>query len=451
MTETHTHTPRIVIVGAGFAGIHAAQALRHARAEVTVVDRRNFHLFQPLLYQVATGTLSPGEIAVPIRAVLRKQRNARVILADVRGFEPQAHRVLLDGGTVSYDRLIVAAGSQTGYFGHDGWAEHAPGLKTIEDALDIRRRVLLAFERAELADDPVKRRALLTFVVVGAGPTGVELAGQVAEMAHTTLRRDFRRIDPGAARVLLVDAGDRVLPQFPERLSRRAERSLEKLGVTVEHAALVTGVRAGAAVLCSADGSTRVVRSATILWAAGVAASPLGRTLAEATAATTDRAGRIVVRPDLTLPGRPEIRVVGDLAHAQARADGAPLPGVAQVAIQQGRYAGRAVAAELDGQAAPPFAYRDPGSIATIGRNRAVADVHGIHLAGYPAWILWAMLHLAFLVGHLNRAVVLMRWAWSYLLQARGGRLITAYPAPAPSEEQAASGRIGLGLSAGRR
>jgi NADH:ubiquinone reductase (H+-translocating) len=423
-----TRRPHVVVIGAGFAGIHAARALRRSPVDVTVIDRRNFHLFQPLLYQVATGTLSPGEIAVPVRTILRNQRNATVILGQVDRIDPVGRRVHLDDGHgIPYDHLIVSAGARTSYFGHDDWATDAHGLKTIEDALDMRRRILLAFERAEVAEDPDERRTLLTFVVVGGGPTGVELAGQVAEMAHTTLRRDFRRIDPAQARVLLVDGAERVLPQFPEPLSAKAQRSLEKLGVTLMHGRHVVAVGPDAVVI-EGRGSAEIVRTRTILWAAGVAAAPLGSALAAATSAQLDRTGRVHVEPDLTVPGHANIHVLGDLAHAVNPRTGDPLPGVAQVAIQQGRYAARAVDAAVAGRSIAPFRYRDPGAIATIGRNKAVASIHGVHLSGYPAWVLWAALHLAFLVGHLNRLVVMTRWAWNYLAQARGGRLITAYP-----------------------
>jgi len=427
--NTHTHHPQVVIVGAGFAGIHAARALAKAPVEVTVVDRRNFNLFQPLLYQVATGVLSPGEIATPIRSLLRRQDNTRVVLADVRDVDVSSGNVLTDGAPIPYDHLIVATGTRTSYFGHDSWIHDAPGLKTIEDALDIRQRLLLAFERAEMSEDDAERRALVTFVVVGAGPTGVELAGQVAEMARTTLRRDFRRIDTAAARVLLVDAGSRVLPQFAESLSARATASLARIGVTVALDRRVMAVGPDAVVL-EAGTETEVVKARTVIWAAGVAASALGEALARRTGARTDGGGRPVVAPDLTLPGHPEIRVVGDLAHAREPEADTPLPGVAQVAIQQGRYAGRAVAAAVAGRTPRPFRYKDPGAVATIGRNRAVAEVHGIRLSGYPAWLLWAVLHVASLVGHLNRAVVMIRWAWSYLLRTRGGRLITTSSPP---------------------
>jgi NADH:ubiquinone reductase (H+-translocating) len=415
----------VVIVGGGFAGLNAARALRRADAEVTVVDRRNFHLFQPLLYQVATGTLSPGEIATPIRSILRRQRNARVLLGEVRGFDVAEHRLGVDDDWIRYDHLIVATGSQTSYFGHDEWVERAPGLKTIEDAIRIRGRVLLAFERAEATSDPAQRAELMTFVIVGAGPTGVELAGQIAEMARWTLRREFRRVDPASAQVILIDAGPRVLPTFPERLSARAQRDLERLGVTVIVSAPVVSVDDRSITFARAGGQQQAITAGTVVWAAGVSASPLGRLLADAAAAATDRMGRVVTRPDLTLEGHPEIRLCGDLAHVVDPATGEPQPGVAQVAIQQGRYAGRSVAAELRGGSLQAFRYRDPGAIATIGRNKAVADIRGIRLAGYPAWLFWAGLHLVFLVGHLNRVVVLTRWVWSYVTNARGGRLIT--------------------------
>jgi NADH:ubiquinone reductase (H+-translocating) len=423
---------RVVIVGGGFGGLRAARALRHAPVEVTLIDRRNFHLFQPLLYQVATGSLSPGEIATPLRAVLRRQANARVLLGTVTDVDLNARNLHVDpmltgaSAGISYDTLVVATGARHAYFGQEEWAEYAPGLKSIEDALEIRRRILSAFEAAEIEDDPLLRRAWLTFVVVGAGPTGVELAGQIAEIARDTLRGNFRAMDPSQACVILVEAADRVLLGFPPKLSERAADALRELGVSVRRECRVVQVEPGAVTIRDVGQAEPVrVATQTIIWAAGVQASSLTARLAKAAGAPTDRAGRILVNPDLTLPGYPEVFAIGDMADLP-NADGRPLPGIAPVAMQQGEHVARTVRARLAGR--PPtgaFAYKDKGTLATIGRARAVAQIGRLQLWGLPAWIMWLLVHLLYLVGFQNRVLVLLRWSFSFLTRGRGARLIT--------------------------
>jgi NADH dehydrogenase len=420
--------PRVVIVGGGFGGLYTARALKKAPTDVTLVDRRNFHLFQPLLYQVATGALSPANIAAPLRSIVKRQRNTRVLLAEVTAFDPAGRRVLTGAGDLEYDFLVVATGVTHAYFGHEGWEAFAPGLKTIEDATGIRRRILLAFEEAETTRDPARKRELLTFVIVGAGPTGAELAGALAEIARKTLRDDFRTIDPAEARILLVEAGPRVLPAYPDDLSGKARAALESLGVDVLLGTSVTDVTAGG-VAVTREGRTETIAAATVVWAAGIAASPLGKALAEASGAETDRAGRVRVEPDLTIPGHPEIFVIGDLA-ALAGKDGKQLPGVAPVAMQQGRHVARTIRARLEGTDPPgPFRYRDKGSMATIGRGRAVAALGFVHVAGYPAWLAWLFIHLMYLVQFGNRVLILVQWAWNYLTWNRSARLITEHRA----------------------
>jgi NADH dehydrogenase len=418
--------PHVVIVGAGFGGLYAAQALRHAKVRVTVVDRRNHHLFQPLLYQVATAALSPGDIAYPIRSILSHQANATVQLAEVTGVDPQGRRVRLADGDLSYDYLILAVGARHAYFGRDDWEIHAPGLKTLEDALEIRRRILLAFEQAEREEDPEKRRALLTFVLVGGGPTGAELAGAIGEISRHVLVSDFRKIDPREARILLVEAGPRILPSFPAELAARAEQSLRRLGVEVRTGCAVTGVGPGFVELA---GSRLPV--GTVLWAAGVSASPVAASLA----APLDRAGRILVEPDLSVPGHPEIFVIGDLASF-VHQSGKPLPGVAQVAIQQGRHAAANIARAVGGQPSRPFHYRDPGNLAVLGRASAIADLGRVRLWGYPAWLFWCFVHILYLIGFRNRFVVLFEWGWAYLTWQRGARLITGDVGRPPRPEE---------------
>jgi NADH:ubiquinone reductase (H+-translocating) len=429
---------RVVIVGGGFGGLQAAVHLKRADIGLTLIDRRNFHLFQPLLYQVATGALSPGEIASPLRGVLKRQRNTTVMLADVTDIDVERHRIRCESvagrhpSDVTYDTLIVAAGAGHAYFGHDEWEPLAPGLKTLEDALELRRRILSAFEAAEIEPDPELQREYLTFVVVGGGPTGVELAGQIAEIARDTVKRDFRKIDPRTARIVLVEGADRVLLAFPERLSEKGKEQLEKLGVTVRLDRLVTGVDEAGVTLAIPGGGTERLESQTIVWAAGVAASPLAATLARATGADLDRAGRVTVLPDLTLPGHPEIMVLGDMTRVSDGEGGLiPLPGVAPAAMQMGRYAAKVVKARLKGQEPPgPFRYRDKGNLATIGRMKAVGIIKGVQLTGLFAWLGWLTIHLFYLTGLQNRVLVFIRWTISFITRGRGARLITGEAPP---------------------
>ncbi len=423
---------RVVIVGGGFGGLQAAQHLRRAPVDLTLIDRRNFHLFQPLLYQVATGALSPGEIASPLRGVLKRHRNATVVLGEVTAVDLAARTLSVAQpndrhAELPYDTLIVAAGARHSYFGHDEWAPMAPGLKSLEDALELRRRILSAFEAAEIEPDPVAQRALLTFVVVGAGPTGVELAGQIAEIARDTVRRDFRHVDPTTAAIVLVEGADRVLTAFPPSLSAKAERQLQKLGVTVRNDRLVVGVDPEGVTLKPGDGPEERLESRTVIWAAGVSASPLAAALAEASGAPLDRAGRITVEPDLSLPGHPEVLALGDMVRVSDGQGGQiPLPGVAPAAMQQGRYAAKVVRARLAGDAPPtPFRYHDKGNLATIGRMKAVGVIRGLRLSGTIAWLGWLFIHLFYLTGLQNRFLVFVRWTVSFLTRGRGARLIT--------------------------
>lgn len=407
-------TPHVVIVGGGFGGLWAARHLARRPVRITLIDRVNHHLFQPLLYQVATAGLSMPDIAAPLRHILRRQRNATVLLGDVVDILPQARCVrCADGSTIDYDYLVVASGARHAYFGHDEWAANAPGLKTLDDALLIRRRVLTAFERAEAEADPVRRAAWLNFVVIGGGPTGVELAGTLAEIAHHTLRSEFRRVDPGAARVLLVEAGPRVLAALPESLSAKAAEQLRKLGAEVLTGRAVTAVDADGI----AFGDERIA-ARTVLWAAGVAASPLGQRLG----VPLDRAGRVLVADDLSVPGHPEIFVVGDLASRTQ--DGKPVPGVAPAAKQMGTHAAKMILARLNGAAPRPFRYADAGSLATIGRMAAVADLGRVRLSGVVAWWFWLLIHILFLIGFRSRLIVLINWSWSYWTYQRHARII---------------------------
>ena len=414
---------RVVIVGGGFAGLTAAQKLRHAPVQVTLIDRCNYHLFQPLLYQVATGSLSPANIAAPLRNILKRQKNTQVLLAEVIGVDTVNRRVVLSDGSVDYDTLIVATGASHQYFGHDNWEKFAPGLKTIEDATHMRRRILLAFEAAEREPDPQKVRSWMTFVIVGGGPTGVELAGALGEIANDTLRNDFRNINPSEARIILVEGTDRILPPYPPSLSESAKKMVEHLGVTVRTGALVTDVKEESVTIREGD-KVEEIPTRTILWAAGVLGSPLGRIVAEATGAQLDKAGRVVVQPDLTVSGHPEIFVLGDLANFSHQT-GKPLPGVAQPAIQEGRYVGDAIARRLRGAPIQPFHYKDRGNLATIGRAAAVADLNWLRLSGIPAWLIWIFIHLANIVQFQSRLLVLLQWAWLYISYDRSARLIT--------------------------
>ncbi len=411
--DTTMAEPHIVIVGGGFGGLAAARALAKAPVQVTLLDRHNHHLFQPLLYQVATAGLSPAEIASPIRRILSAQGNVTVLLAEATAVEPEAKRLRLADGVFSYDQLILATGATHSYFGRDNWAIHAPGLKTLDDALEIRRRVLFAFEKAEREVDAERRRQWLTLVVVGGGPTGVEMAGALAEIARHTLPGDFRHIDPKSARVVLVEAGPRVLPAYPPDLSESARRQLEALGVHVWTGAAVTGVDAEGVQM----GADRLA-ARTVVWAAGVEASPLARSLG----VQLDRAGRVRVEPDLSVPGRPDIFVIGDLAAIES--DGRAVPGVAPAAIQMGRHAAANVLRRLRGEPPAPFRYRDKGSLATVGRSRGVAVIGRLKLSGFFAWAAWLFVHIVFLIGFRNRFVVLFTWMWAYLTYERSARLI---------------------------
>jgi NADH:ubiquinone reductase (H+-translocating) len=424
-----TASPRILVAGGGFGGLYAARALARRGLPVTLVDRQNYHLFQPLLYQVATAALSPGDIAEPLRAILRRYRNVRVLLGEVTRVDPPARQVeLADGSRLDYDYLVLATGSRHSYFAHPEWEPLAPGLKSLADALEMRRRILLAFELAEREPDPARRQALLTFVVVGGGPTGVELAGAIAEIARHTVRRDFRTFDPRQARVILIESGERVLAQYPPDLSASAQRALERLGVEVRTDSLAKDITPE-----SVRVGDQTIATHTTLWAAGVAASPLGRQLG----VEVDRSGRVPVQPDLTVPGHPEIFVIGDLAVLRD-AHGQPLPGIAPVAIQEGEATAANIVRAVRGQPRRPFHYFDRGTMATIGRAAAVADIRGLHLSGLLAWLAWLVVHIFFLIGFENRLLVLTQWAYSYLSYERGARLITGgWQAGAPAEHEA--------------
>ncbi len=423
---------RIVIIGGGFGGLYAAKALRRAPVRITLVDRRNYHLFQPLLYQVATAALNPSDIAAPIRSVLRKQENISVILGDAMSIDLDRKLIQLADGQLAYDILIIATGATHSYFGHAEWEENAPGLKTIEDALEIRRRVLLAFEAAERESDPDRQRAWLNFVVIGGGPTGVELAGALSEIARQTMLRDFRRINPSSARVILIEGMDRLLPPYPPDLSAKAATQLQALGVEVMTKTTVTRVTDHDVVA----GET-IIPTRTVLWAAGVQASPLARSLG----APLDRAGRVLVAPDLSVPGHPEVFVIGDLA-AVMQSDGKLVPGVAPAAIQEGTHTAKNIVRMLGGQPALPFRYRDKGSLATIGRAAGVADFGRIRLSGFIAWAAWLGVHIFFLIGFRNRLLVILQWAWAYVTFQRGARLITGKDPRSVGVSPAADGRL---------
>jgi NADH dehydrogenase len=423
-------------VGGGFGGLQAVRRLRHAQVDVTLIDRRNFHLFQPLVYQVATGALSAGEISSPLRGIFKDDENVRVLLGEVTGLDLAARQVIVDGlpnggdaRKIAYDSLVVAGGSSYSYFGHEEWRRFAPEVKSLESALDVRRRILTAFEAAEVEPDPARRDAWLTFAVVGAGPTGVELAGQIAEIARDTLQGDFRAIDTRAARILLIERDDRVLPLFPPKLSNRAARALEGLGVTpLTGRAVVAIDEESVTVAGDAGEESERFPARTVVWAAGVIASEIASALAAESGAALDRAGRVAVGPDLTLPGHPEVIALGDMVQVHD-SEGRPLhlPGVAPVAMQQGRYAARAVTTRLRGEEPPPFHYVDKGNLATIGRAKAVADIKGLQLSGFIAWLTWLFVHLFYLIGLQNRILVFIRWTFSFVTRGRGARII-AWP-----------------------
>jgi NADH dehydrogenase len=428
MAQT-AQVPRIVIIGAGFAGLNAAKALAGSSAKITVVDRKNHHTFQPLLYQVALAVLSPAEIASPVRTVLRGASNTDVLLGDVAGFDVANRKVKIDDIELGYDYLIVAAGATHAYFGHPEWEQFAPGLKTLEDAIEIRGRVLLAFEMAEREALVHGEHVDLNFVVVGAGPTGVELAGAISDISKRYMEKDFRAIDPARARIILLEGGPRVLPVYPEDLSASAEKQLRQMGVEVRTNAMVTKIEQGMVTVdqggVGQDQKQEKIPAAVILWGAGVSASPLGKMLG----APTDKAGRVVISPDLTVPGHPEIFVIGDLAAAK-QADGTLVPGVAPAAIQMGKFAARQIKRSLKGKPRQDFHYLDKGSLATIGRSKAVAHLRKLHFGGFFAWLAWLLIHLMFLIGFRNRLMVMMEWAWAYITYNQGARLITGETKP---------------------
>jgi NADH dehydrogenase len=422
MTQTVARQ-RVVILGGGFGGLSAARRLRRVPVDVTLIDRCNYHLFQPLLYQVATGSLSPANISGPLRQVLKRNKNTMVLLGEAIDLDAPNHRVILSDGVIGYDTLVVATGSSHQYFGHDEWEQFAPGLKTIEDATEMRSRILLAFEAAEREENPEKLKEWMTFVIVGAGPTGAELAGALGEIANDTLKHDFRRINPSEARIILVEGTDRVLPTYPPTLSATARKMLEDLKVSVWTGAMVTDVKAHSVTVKTGDRS-EVIPTRTILWAAGVLASPLGRTLEKTLGCKVDRAGRVIVEPDMTIPGHPEIFVIGDLSSFNHQT-GKPLPGVAQPAIQEGHYVAKVIQQRLRGEKSKPFHYFDKGSLATIGRGKAVADLNFVRLSGLPAWMIWLFLHLMYIVEFKNRLLIFFQWMWLYITFDRAARLIT--------------------------
>lgn len=435
-TEKQLH--RVVIVGGGFSGLYAAKALGRAPVSVTLVDKRNFHLFQPLLYQVATGTLSPADISSPLRGILSDRKNTSVVMEEVVDLDPARQVLVLKGEDLPYDTLVVATGVSHHYFGNDQWRETAPGLKTIEDALEMRRRIFMAFEAAEQETDPEKRKAWLTFVIIGGGPTGVELAGAIAELAYRTLTEDFRNIDTTEAQILLLEGLDRILPPYDPELSVKAAESLANLGVTVRTKTLVTNIDGNVVTLRHGD-HTEQLSAKTILWAAGVKASGMGQVLAEKTGVALDRVGRVMVEPDFSLAGHPSIFVIGDLAHYAHQGD-KPLPGVAPVAVQEGEYVARLIQKRLQGAPIPAFVYKDTGSLAVIGQNAAVVDLGFIKFSGSLAWFTWVFAHIYYLIEFDNKLIVLLQWGWNYFTRKRGARLITGEGAMAQSAEVDADG-----------
>jgi NADH dehydrogenase len=434
-----TYRKQVVIIGGGFGGLHAVRALKHLDADITLIDKQNHHLFQPLLYQVAMAGLSPRDIAAPLRGILRDQKNTRVVMGEVTGIDAAKHLVTLcDGTQVAYDYLVVAAGASHSYMGNPQWERDAPGLKSLADALEIRKRVLNAFERAENSTNPAEQAAWLTFVVVGSGPTGVEQAGALGELAHLSLKRNFRNINPENTRILLVDLADRILPPYSADLAEKAAHSLEKLGVTIETGARVVDIT-GDTITLERNGEREVIATHTVLWAAGVQASPLAKMLADATGVATDRAGRVVVNADLSLPNHPEILALGDIAHYawdRGKATESWLPAFAPVAMQQGDYAAKVIRARIAGVDAPVFHFKDRGQLATIGRNAAVGKVFGVKVWGYFAWLAWLFIHLMHLVGFDNRLLVFFQWFWNYITFHRGARLIVEKGRPVVEERK---------------
>jgi NADH:ubiquinone reductase (H+-translocating) len=422
--QVDTHSPHhVVIVGGGFGGLHSALSLGDSSIRVTLIDKRNFHLFQPLLYQVATGGLSPADISSPLRSILNKHQNTKVLMGEVRNIDPHQQKIFLSKSEISYDTLIVATGVSHHYFGNDQWAPTAPGLKTVEDALEMRRRIFMAFEAAEKETDLEKRRAWLTFVIVGGGPTGVELAGAIAELAYSTLKKDFRNIDTAEAKIILVEGLDRVLPPYPPELSAQAEASLIELGVEVRTKALVTNIADDCVTIRQGD-QTETVAARTVLWAAGVKASAMGKILAEHTGVELDRVGRVMVESDLSVKGYPQIFVIGDLANF-TKPDGKPLAGVAPVATQEGKYVADLISKRLVNESLPAFEYHDAGSLSVIGRHSAVADFGKVKMSGFFAWLIWVFVHIYYLIEFDNKLVVFIQWTWSYFTRKRGARLIT--------------------------
>lgn len=422
--EAKNQSPHhVVIVGGGFGGLYAAKSLAKAPVKVTLIDKRNFHLFQPLLYQVATGGLSAGDISSPLRSVLSNQKNTEVLMGEVTTLDAQQQTITLQNKEISYDTLIVATGVSHHYFGNDQWAPKAPGLKTVEDALEMRRRIFMAFEAAEKETDPEKRRAWLTFVIVGGGPTGVELAGALAELAYSTLKHDFRNIDTKETRILLLEGMDRILPPYPPELSAKAAASLERLGVTVETSTLVTNIADNIVTIRQGE-EVSEIPTRTILWAAGMKASGMGEVLSQATGVECDRAGRVIVQSDFSIAGHPNIFVIGDLAN-YSHQDGKPLPGIAPVAMQEGQYVARLIKQKLQAKTLPTFRYFDYGNLAVIGRNAAVVDLRFMKFAGLPAWLFWTFVHIYYLIEFDNKLLVLIQWGWNYFTRKRGARLIT--------------------------
>lgn len=435
MSTTLETQPHVIIVGGGFGGLYTARVLARQPVRVTLIDRRNFHLFQPLLYQIATGSLSPGDISAPLRAVLCNAPNIQVLMDEVTDVDPAAKTVSLktQPHPPAYDFLVLATGSITGYFGHQDWAEHCTGLKTLEDALNMRRQIFMAMEKAENEPDPERRQALMTFAIIGGGPTGVELAGALADLARYSLKNNFRLLDPATIRIMLIEAGPRLLNGYPDDLSANAARTLERMGITVRTETKVIRIDNHTLHL-EHQGHAETLPAQTILWAAGVQASPLGKQLADRVGCATDRGGRIIVNPDLSVPGYPELFVIGDLAHFAHTSNGQPLPGVASVAIQQGRYLGHLLLNRIKDPAhskdSKPFRYQDKGSLAVIGLNEAVASLGRLHLTGFLAWVVWALVHIRYLIGFENKLLVMLQWAWAYFARQPGARLITGPSVP---------------------